>query len=124
MFAADTLQGPPIAWFSLSPILILLGGSLALLVIGALTPRWPRGLYAAFTATVAGAALVMSFVLWADVVDGGARTLVSGAIAFDGFAMFVSITICVAVLLASLIADDYLRREQLDGPEIYGLFLT
>jgi NADH-quinone oxidoreductase subunit N len=66
----------------------------------------------------------MSFVLWADVVDGGARTLVSGAIAFDGFAMFVSITICVAVLLASLIADDYLRREQLDGPEIYGLFLT
>ena len=37
--------------------------------------------------------------------------------------MFVTITICVAVMLASLITDDYLRREDLDGPEVYGLYL-
>ena len=123
ILAADTMQGPSIAWFELSPLLILLGGGLVLLVAGALTPRWPKGTYAGFTAAVAGAVTVMSFVLWDDISDDGAQTLVAGALAFDRFAMFVTITISVAVLLTSLIADDYLRREQLDGPEIYGLFL-
>ena len=100
---ADQLVGPPIAWFDLSPLLILLGGGLALLVLGALTPRWPRGLYAAFSATIAGAAIVMCFVLWDDITDEGSRTLVGGAIAFDRFAMFATIAICAAVLIASLI---------------------
>jgi NADH-quinone oxidoreductase subunit N len=120
---ADVFVGPPIDWFHLSPLLILLGGGLTLLVLGALTPRWPRGLYAAFSATTAGAAMVMCFVLWDDITDQGARTLVQGAIAFDGFAMFATIATCAAVLLASLITDDYLRREDLEGPEVYGLYL-
>lgn len=123
MIAVDQFVGPPIAWFDLSPLLILLGGGLTLLVLGALTPRWPRGLYAAFTATTAGAALVMCFVLWDDITDQGARTLVQGAISFDRFAMFATITICAAVLMASLVTDDYLRREDLEGPEVYGLYL-
>jgi NADH-quinone oxidoreductase subunit N len=119
----DQFTGPAIAWFDLSPLLILLGGGLILLVLGALTPRWPRGLYAAVSALVAGAAMVMCFVLWDDITDEGARTLVKGAIAFDGFAMFATIAICAAVLLTSFITDDYLRREDLDGPEVYGLYL-
>jgi NADH-quinone oxidoreductase subunit N len=120
----DQFVGPAISWFALTPLLILLGGGLGLLVLGALTPRWPRGWYAAFTAAVAGATMVMSFVLWDDITDDGPRTLVQGALAFDGFAMFATIAISVAVLLASLITDDYLRREDLEGPEVYGLFLT
>lgn len=120
----EQLVGPAISWFDLSPLLILLGGALVLLVVGALTPRWPRGCYSAFCASVGGAAMVMSFVLWDDITDEGAGTLVQDAIAFDGFAMFATIAICIAVLLASMISDDYLRREQLDGPEVYGLFLT
>ncbi len=46
---AENLVGPAIAWFDLSPLLVLLGASLVLLVLAALTPAWPRGLYAAFT---------------------------------------------------------------------------
>ena len=69
---SEQLVGPAISWFDLSPLLILLGGALVLLVVGALTPRWPRGCYAAFSASVGGAAMVMSFVLWDDITDQGA----------------------------------------------------
>ncbi|MFZ4812679.1 MAG: NADH-quinone oxidoreductase subunit N [Ilumatobacteraceae bacterium] len=116
-------NAPELGWFALSPILILLGGGLLLMVLGSLFPRWPRGLYAALTATTAGAAMVMSFVLWDDITDKGAQTLVAGAIAFDGFAMFATITICAAVIISSLVTDDYLRRERMEGPEVYALYL-
>ena len=36
MFAADNLQGPPVDWFALSPLLILLGGAMVLLLVSAL----------------------------------------------------------------------------------------
>jgi NADH-quinone oxidoreductase subunit N len=123
VIAADTFSGPPIDWFALTPLLILLGGGLVILVVGALTPRWPRGLYAFATACTAGAALVMCTMLWDDVTDEGARTLVGDALVLDGFAMFASITICVAVILVSMVTADYLHREDLDGPEVYALFL-
>ena len=51
MIAADpTLIGPSVNWFALSPLLVLLGAALVLLVVGALAPRWPRHLYALFAA--------------------------------------------------------------------------
>lgn len=123
MNTVDTFTSPEVAWFALTPLLVLLGGGLVLLVLAALTPRWPRGLYAAFSATTAGTALVMSFVLWDDITDKGAKTLMAGALAFDGFAMLATIIVCIAILLVSLVTDDYLRREQMDGPEIYALYL-
>ena len=36
------------SWFSLSPLLSLLGGGLLLLVVGS-APTWPRNLYALWT---------------------------------------------------------------------------
>jgi NADH-quinone oxidoreductase subunit N len=121
---AATISGPPIGWFDLLPLLIMLGGALLLLVGGSLTPTWPRGLYAFVGATAAGASMVMSFVLWDDVTDQGARTLVGDAITLDAFSMFATIAISAAVLLACLITDDFLRREEMDGPEVYALYLT
>ena len=45
-----TFTGPEVTWFALSPLLVLVGAALFLLVVGALTPTWPRRLYATVTA--------------------------------------------------------------------------
>ena len=50
--------------------------------------------------------------------------IVGGAIAFDTFAMFLTITICLSVLLVSLLTDSFLRGTPNDGPEIYALYLV
>jgi len=120
----DTFVGPEVGWFALSPLLTLLGGALGLMLLGALTPQWPKGLYAFVSATTAGAAAVLAMVQWDDITDNGPTTLVAGALAFDTFAMFMTITICIAVILVSLLSDDYLRGTPNDGPEIYALYLV
>jgi NADH-quinone oxidoreductase subunit N len=123
VLAADTLVGPPVSWFELTPLLVLLGGAMVLLVLAALTPPWPKRLYATFTAAVALATLVLCFPLWHRIDVDGPSTLVGNALQFDKTAVWVTATIAVAVFLASLVTDDYLRREGLDGPELYAMYL-
>jgi NADH-quinone oxidoreductase subunit N len=124
VFAVDTLQGPSINWFALSPLIVLLGGTMVLLVAAALTPQWPKRLYSSFTAAVAIAASVLGFLLWHRIDTRGASTLVGNAMRFDKMAVWVTLTILAAVFLTSLVTDDYLRREGLDGPELYALMMT
>src|SRR5207342_655203 len=108
--------GPEVQWFALAPLIALVGGGLALMVLAALLPgRWPRGGYALFTAIVAGTAGVLAGFLWDDVQDDGAKSLVGGALGLDGFSVFMTIVICGAVLISALFLDDYLRRVELDG---------
>ncbi|HRB05385.1 MAG TPA: NADH-quinone oxidoreductase subunit N, partial [Ilumatobacteraceae bacterium] len=123
LFAADTLEGPAIDWFALSPLLVLLGGAMLLLVGGALT-RWPKRGYALFTAAVALAGGVLGVLLWSRIDDKGPVTLVGDALSLDKVAVWLTITICVGVFLAALTTDDYLRREGLDDPELYALYLV
>jgi NADH-quinone oxidoreductase subunit N len=67
--------------------------------------------------------MILSFVLWHKITHGGASVLIGGALRFDVFSMFVTITIAAGVVLVALVTDDYLRREDLDGPEVYALYL-
>lgn len=117
------LQGPSVDWFSISPLLVLLGGALVLLVGAALTRPWPKYWYALFTATCAIAAGVLLVLLWRQVTREGPTTLVGDALVLDKTAVWLSIVICVGVLLCALVTDEYLRREDIDGPELYSLFL-
>jgi NADH-quinone oxidoreductase subunit N len=117
-----TLHGPPVNWYALTPLLILLGAAMVLLVVGALAPHWPRHLYALFSAAAGLATIVVCFFLWHDIGDRGTTTLVGGALRFDDFSLFVTISIAAAIVLVALVTDDYLRREGLDGPEVYALY--
>jgi len=120
----EPFVGPEINWFALSPMLTLLVGTLVLMLAGALTPQWPKGLYAFATATIAGAAGVLAMVQWDDITDNGTRTLVAGVIAFDTLSMFITITICIGVILVAMLSDDYLRGTPNDGPEVYALYMV
>ncbi len=118
-----TLQGPAVDWFAISPLLVLLGGAMVLLLVAALTPPWPKRWYALFAANCAVGAGVLSVLSWRQIDREGVTTLLGDALVLDKPAVWVAITICVAVFLCALITDDYLRREGIDGPELYALYL-
>lgn len=117
------LQGPPVAWFSLTPLLILLGGAMTLLVVGAMAPRLPRYSAAVFGAGAAVAAIVMVFVQWHH--HDIPRTIVADALRIDNFTLWATIVIAGAAMLSILVTHDYLERERLTqfAPEIYALYL-
>lgn len=115
--------GPEVEWFALSPLIVLVLGALAMLLIGAMTPRWPRGLSALAAASVAGAAGVLAIINWIGITDDGPRTLVAGAMAFDALAQFITLIIVGALLLVILVSDDEVRASGVDEPEVYALYL-
>lgn len=124
MLGQDTFFAPEIQWWHLSPLIALVAGALFLLVVGALTPRWPRGLYGVVTALTAATAAVLAVFQWHAVDDDGAEPIAAGAIAFDHLSQLLTITICAATLLVALITIDELHRTDRDAPEMYAMFLV
>ena len=117
---------PHIDWAAVVPLLVLFGGSLVLLLSTALTTsRAPRGFFTAvtiITAAVAGASAVVTRGRVMD-AEQGPFAAIAGAITVDAFSQLFTVLLCVAVILTALLADDYLRREGLDGPEMGALLL-
>jgi NADH-quinone oxidoreductase subunit N len=117
---------PRVDWAAAAPLLILTGAALFLLLVSALTPSKPaRGTYAIVTVLACGLTIVSAGALWARVTDEsrGAFTTAAGAVTIDGFSVFFIVVIALGIALAALLADDYLRRENLEGPELYVLML-
>jgi len=117
---------PDVAYSDIGPIIVLVAGAMALLTIASLVRSKPaRGFYALFTVCTAAAALISSAWLWHGLDEEGSapRFAFSNMIAVDGFSIFFFVVISISVVLAALLADGYLRREQLDGPEFYVLAL-
>lgn len=117
---------PHVEWRALAPLLALLGGAVLLLVVGAMTRRRPvPGIYALWVSATAIAAMILAYPLWRDVTSAskGPFTALRGAVMVDGFSIFVTFLICIAVVLTSLLADGYLRRERMEGVELYVLML-
>lgn len=134
--AATRIVTPSIDWSALWPVIVLALGAVLLLTFSSLLKGKPlKGVYTVYTVVVAGAAMATALPLWGKVqgwteigrltIDPpyGPFTTAGGAIGVDGFGVFVIFVICSAVILGALLADDYLRREGLDGPELYVLML-
>ncbi len=114
----------PVQYRYMLPELILIGGALLILTASALLPkRSRRGQWMLPTVVVGLAAFASAAWNWHSVQNGKAGLIVGNALVFDGFSVFFALLISSAVVLTALIADSYLRREGLDGPEFYVLAL-
>ena len=121
---ATTLDLPHVEYSRFLPILILIGGALGILVLASLIGgRVAEGWWTALSVATAGSAVAASCWLWNDIQRHGPGTAVSDALRIDGFSVWFSLVICSAVLLFSLMADGYVQRERLGGPEIHVLAL-
>ena len=139
-----TVATPEITWAALLPVIILaLGGLLLLTISSLLKKRAPRGLYPIWTVATAGLAILAVFPLWAKVqgwtsilwwdfrdlwwqtgtTQPGPFTTMHGAFGVDGFSLFLTVVICIAVILTTMLLSGYLAREDLGGPEPYALLL-
>jgi len=146
--SASTLVTPDVSWRALLPLIILSVAAVLLLTFASvLRKKAPQGIYALATVIASVLAMVAAVPLWARVqgwtnllwwdldtsTSGAFSTLGSsckgtasptcGAVGIDGFSLGITFVICFAILLAALFASDYLRREGLDGPELYVLLL-
>ncbi|MDH3682448.1 MAG: NADH-quinone oxidoreductase subunit N [Acidimicrobiia bacterium] len=123
LFAQQT--SPEIVWSLILPFLILAIGGVVLVTITSLVPGLRGGGFpAAFTGAVAVVSGAFLVPVWNRVADTeGPQLAVADAIGVDGFTVFITAVICVAVFFAAMLLDEYLRRENLDGPEWYVLLL-
>lgn len=135
--AVVQVSGPSIDWLALAPLLVLLvGGLLTLTFSSFLKRREPKGLFTWTTVGISVVAALMVLPIWArvqgwnsllwwniDHPQTGPFSTAGGAVGIDGFSLFITVVICVGVVLAALLADGFLRRESMGGPEFYVLLL-
>jgi NADH-quinone oxidoreductase subunit N len=121
---AAGFTGPDIAFTDLLPLLVWLGATCTLLLLGSLVPKWPKGGYAGLAVTSSVAVVILEMVKWHNLGTEGSDTAVAGAVSVDRFSVFATIVVAVAVGLVSVVTHDHLQREGNDGPELYAMFLT
>ena len=120
--ASTAIHVPHIDYLSILPMLIMMGGAVALMAASSMFRRvLGVGSGTLMTVVTSVAALVAGLFQWDSVATHGAKVTVAGAIAFDGFDVFIQIVVSIAMLLTALAADGYLRREGVDGPEFHVL---
>ena len=103
-------------------MLIMMGGALLLMTVSSLFRKvLGVGTGTAVTSVVSVAALVAALFQWDHVSTHGPQVTIAGAIAFDGFDVFIQIAVAIAMLLTALVADGYFKREGMEGPEFHVL---
>jgi len=106
-------------------MLIMLGGALALMLVSSLLRRVMHARAGTLVAVVVSlAALVAALFQWSQVTTHGPSVTIAGAIAYDGFAVFIQIAVSITMLLTALVGDGYLQREGIDGPEFHVLAMV
>jgi len=113
-----------IRYLAILPVIIMLGGAVVLLGVASLVHR-PLKVTVTTIGTVVISLTALGFALWqwADVTSHGPFTAVDHAVVVDGFSVLAQILVPCAMVLTALVADGYLRREGIDGPEFSVLAL-
>jgi NADH-quinone oxidoreductase subunit N len=122
----EEIVTPDVDWSAFAPLIALVLGAFLLITVSSLLKdRLVPGFAALFTIVAASVAIVVALPLWSRVTDAaeGPFSTLGGSFGVDGFSVFVTIVIAVGLILAALITDGYLRREDQDGPELYVLLL-
>jgi NADH-quinone oxidoreductase subunit N len=119
---APVIHTPHVDYLSILPMLIMMGGAVLLMVVSSLFRKiLGVGAGTVVASVTSVAALVAALFQWDHVMTHGPSVTIAGAIAYDGFAVFIQVTIAIAMLLTALIGDGYLRREGVEGPEYHVL---
>ncbi|HEX4244085.1 MAG TPA: NADH-quinone oxidoreductase subunit N [Acidimicrobiales bacterium] len=120
--ATASFHTPHINYLSILPILIMLGGAIVLMGASSLLRKvFGVGMGTWSTVAISVASLVAAIIQWHDVTTHGAKVTIAGAVAYDGFSVFIQIVVSITILLTALIGDGYLRREGVDGCEFHVL---
>jgi NADH-quinone oxidoreductase subunit N len=122
--AAEKLLMPAVDWTAIAPSTILVTGALVLLLLASLFrhSKWISGTYVWVTLGTVAAAAFSAWRQWIR-IRPGSFTALADAVKVDGFAVFITVSICCALALAALVVDGYLKREQLEGPEVFVLMM-
>lgn len=120
-----TISMPSVHYLAIAPILVMMGGSLGVMVLSALTRTRVRLHVATIsTSVISAAAVVTAFFQWSDISTHGESTTLAHAIAYDGFGVLASAVIAVATLLSTLVAHDWIARAGVIGAEFHILLLA
>ncbi len=123
--SSDTITVPPIRWLAILPPIIMIGGAVVLLGVASLVKRPLRiAVSTASTVVISAAALGVAIWQWTDVQDHGAHTYIANAVVMDGFSVFVTMLVAIAMLLSALVADGFLHREGVQGAEFHVLAMV
>jgi NADH-quinone oxidoreductase subunit N len=122
--ALVALAPPKIAYLSILPVLVMLGGAVAVLAASSLGRRRMDPTVATVMAVMTAlAALSLSLVQWFDVANHGAHVSIDSAVVEDGFSSLVAVLVSCAAFLSALVAHGWMRRENEMGPEFQALML-
>ena len=120
-----TIATPHIRYEAVLPEIVMLGGAVLLLAVGSLVQRQLRARAATVgTLAISAGALGVSLWQWSDVAGNGAYTAVDHAVVVDGFSALINVLVSCAMFLTALVADGYLRRERVEGPEMHVLAMV
>ena len=117
--SAPTIHVPHVDYLSILPMLIMLGGALALMLVSSLLRKIMVVRAGTIVAVVVSlAALVAALFQWDHVMTHGPSVTIAGAIAYDGFAVFIQVAVSITMLLTALVG------EGIDGPEFQVLAMV
>ena len=124
MFAElQTIPGPQVLWWALTPLLLLSGGGLLLLTLSSLRTSLPRWFSAAWVICISIGAFISLFPIWNRISEEGPRTFLSDAVGIDHSSLFITGILVLVVIATTLLAHSYLQREDLPEIELYVLLL-